>query len=724
MTNKAAGIIMVTALGLLGVGSAWVWYATNMRNPSVPPNPSASSNPFFNPSPLYLQAPPFDQIKDSDYLPAFLEGMRQAKQEIRVIADNMAEPTFENTIVAQELSGKMLSRVSRAFSIASSTNKNDAIQKIENEVSPLLSQHADSITLDAKLFARIRLLYERREILGLDQESKQLLEKYRLNFVRGGALLSDDEKNTLRTLNEEASRLSTKYSDLLLKDTNASAVVVDTAAELDGFSSSDIEAAATAANARGLKGKWVIPLLNTTTQAALSTLRNRALRERIYRASIGRCRHGGDNDTLAIIARLAQLRAQKAALLGFPTNADYVLGDQMAKNPQAALKLLGQVGPAAKKQALLEIADLQAAIDRESGGFVLQPWDWSFYAEKVRKQKYDLDESQIRPYLELDHVLKDGIFFAAHRLYGVGFKQRVDLPVYHPEVRVWEVFDADGSSIGLVYFDCFARESKKGGAWMDALVDQSDLNGTKPVVYNVLNITKPAAGQPALLSFDDVITAFHEFGHGLHGLLSKVKYPSLSGTSTPRDFVEFPSQFNEYWALEPTVLANYAKHYQTGESMPAELVAKIKKSNAFNQGFATLEYVQAALIDMEWNALQASAPLMDPIAFEQAALKKHQVDLDQVPPRYHSWYFTHIWSSGYEAGYYAYLWTAVLGADSFAWFNEHGGMTMANGRLYRDGILSRGGTVDAHQLYLRFRGQEASIEPLLKQRGFAASASR
>ena len=724
MTNKSLVIILTVSLTAVGCGAAVVGNKGPMTTSatsvtSVTASVFAdSTNPFYSPSALYLQAPAFDQIREADYLPAYLEGMRQAKAEIRIIADNPDPATFENTIVAQERSGAMLSRVSRAFGIASSTNINDVIQKIEAEISPLLAQHADSITLDPKLFARIHSLYEQRETLGLDPVAKRLLEIYHLNFVRGGALLAETDKATLRALNEEASRLITQYSEFLIKDTNAGAVVVDAIAELEGFSASDIAAAAVAATARGKAGKWVVPLLNTTTQPALASLKNRALRERIYRASIDRCRHGGAYDTRAIIARLAQLRAQKAKLLGFATNADYVLGDQMAKNPQAALALLGQVGPAAADQARREISDMQAVIDREKGGFTLQPWDWSHYAEKVRAEKFELDESQIRPYFELDHVLIDGIFFAAHKLYGITCKQRTDLPGFHPDVRVWEVFNADGSTVGLIYFDCFARETKKGGAWMDALVDQSELLGTKPVIINVLNITKPAAGEPALLSFDDVITAFHEFGHGLHGLFSQVKYPTMAGTSTPRDFVEFPSQFNENWALEPTVLANYAKHYQTGAPMPAELVEKIKKSSTFNQGFDTLEYVQAALIDMEWNALPASALLQDPVAFEQAALAKHHVDLAQVPPRYHSWYFTHIWSGGYHAGYYAYLWTAVLGADSYAWFNERGGMTAANGKRYRDGILSRGGTMDSHQLYLNFRGQEAVIEPLLRQRGF------
>ncbi|MEO7251733.1 MAG: M3 family metallopeptidase, partial [Arenimonas sp.] len=665
---------------------------------SAPATPAAISNPFYAPSTLYLQAPAWDLIKDEQFLPAFEEGMRQQKVEIRAIADNPAPPTFDNTIVALERTGTLLSRTRRGFSVATGTNINPYIQKVQTEVAPKLAAHGDSIYLDAALFARIHALYEKRDSLGLDPVSLRLLQRYHLDFVRAGALLSEADKTKLRGLNEEESKLTTKFSENLLKETNNGALVIDKVSDLDGLSPAEIGAAAVAAKSRGMEGKWVIPLINTTAQPKEASLKNRAVRERLYRASIARGSHGGENDNLGIISRLAQLRAQKAQLLGFPSYAHYVLDDQMAKTPQAAMKLLSQVGAAAVVRAKAEIADMQAVIDREHGGFKLQPWDWAYYSEKVRKEKYDLDETQVRPYFELDHVLKDGVFFAAHQMYGVTFKQRTDLPVYNPDTRVWEVFDADGSTVGLMYTDYFARESKQGGAWMDSFVDQSELMGTKPVVYNELNITKPAAGQPVLLTFDEVTTMFHEFGHGLHGLFSKVKYPYMSGTNTPRDFVEVPSQFNENWALEPTVLANYAKHYQTGAPMPADLVAKIKKSSTFNEGFGTLEYTEAALVDMEWNALPASAPLQEPIAFEQAALKKHHVDLPQVPPRYHSTYFSHIWPGGYSAGYYAYLWTAVLGADSYAWFNEHGGMNAANGKLYREGVLSRGGTMDAHQM--------------------------
>ena len=698
--------------------------STNATPPVAPVEKPVRMNPFFQTSTLYLQAPPFDQIRDEDYAPAFADGMKQQAAEMRAIADNAEAPTFDNTIVAMEKSGALLTRVRKVFFNLTESTTNPTIIAVQADVAPKLATHSDSITLDPKLFARISALYDKRDSLGLDAIDKRLLERYHLDFVRAGAKLSEADKTTLRALNQEESTLMTKFSDAQHKDNNASAVVVDTVAELEGLSASDIEAAATAAKARNLAGKWVLPLINTTGQEELASLKNRALRERIYKASVARGSHGGDTDLRGVVSRLAQLRAQRAKLLGFADFASYTLDDQMAKNPKAALELLSKIGPAAVKRAKEEMADMQKVIDKEHGGFKLQPWDWAFYAEKVRKEKYDLDESQIRPYFELDHVLKDGVFFAANKMYGVTFKQRTDLPVYNPDVRVWEMFDADGSTIGLLYTDYYARESKRGGAWMDSFVDQTNLLGTKAVVVNVLNIAKPADGQPTLLNFDNVTTMFHEFGHGIHGLFSKVKYPYMSGTSTPRDFVEFPSQFNENWALEPTVLANYAKHYKTGEAMPADLVAKVKKSSTFNQGFDTLEQLEAALIDMEWHALPASAPLQDVEKFEASALKKHHVDFAPVPPRYHTTYFNHIWPGGYAAGYYAYNWTAVLAADTFAWFSEHGGMTAENGKRFRDMVLSKGGTLDAHAMYLAFRGKEPSVEPMLEHRGLIAPSKK
>jgi peptidyl-dipeptidase Dcp len=698
-------------------GGAQPFMATPPTVAPAPAAPPPRANPLLAMSPLYEHAPAFDQLHEEDYMPAFVEGMRLQAAEIRAIADRADAPTFDNTIVAMERSGVTLTRVNYAFGNLAQALTNPTMQKIEADVAPLLAKHSDDIHLDARLFARVHALYQGRDALGLDPVDRRLLERYHLDFVRAGAQLGGADQLALRALNEEESKLSAKYSELQIKDMNASAVVVDHVEELAGLSEVDVAAAAAAAAARGQQGKWVLPLVNTTTQPALASLSNRALRERIFRASIARGHHGGDTDVRALVGRLAQLRAQRARLLGFSSSASYILDDQMAKSPEAAMKLLGQLGPPAVARARAEAAELQKVIDAEHGGFKLQPWDWQFYSERVRKAKYALDDAQIRPYFELDHVLKDGVFFAAHQMYGVTIKQRTDLPVYEPDVRAWEVFDADGSSIGLLYTDYFARESKHGGAWMNSYNDQSTLLGEKPVVSNVLNIPKPAAGLPALLTFDEVTTMFHEFGHGLHGLLSRVKYPYMSGTNTPRDFVEFPSQFNESWALEPSVFASYAKHHQTGAPMPADLVAKIKKASTFNQGYDTLEALESQLIDLEWHALPALAPPQDPEKFEAAALEKHGVALASVPPRYHTTYFSHIWGGGYAAGYYAYAWTAVLAADSTAWFAEHGGMTAENGKKFRDGVLSRGATRDAHQLYLDFRGREPSVAALLEHRG-------
>ncbi|MBS2031246.1 MAG: M3 family metallopeptidase [Deltaproteobacteria bacterium] len=675
------------------------------------------SNPLLTKSTLYLEAPRFDLIREEHYMPAFEEGMKQELAETQAIANQAEPPTFENTIVALEKSGQLLRRVNYIFGAMSGSMDDPTMQKIQNDVAPLLAKHADDIHLDAKLFARVDALYQQRAKLGLDAVDLRLLERYHLDFVRAGAQLSPTDQAQLRKLNEEESSLAAKYSELQIKEMNAGAVVVDDVHQLEGMSESDIATAAAAAQARGLKDKWVIPLRNTTGQAPLASLKNRELREKIFEASIRRGHSGGPNDVTKLVARLAQIRATRAKLLGFPSFDAYTLDDQMAKTPEAALNLLTQLGTAAVARAKVEGAEMQQVIDTQKGGFKLQPWDWAYYAEQVRQAKYALDNSQVRQYFELDRVLQDGVFYAANKLYGVTFKQRTDLPVFQPDVRVWEVFNADGSTIGLIYTDYFARESKHGGAWMNSFVDQSDLLGEKPVVCNTLNIPKPAAGQPALLTFDEVTTMFHEFGHALHGLFSQVKYPYMSGTNTPRDFVEFPSQFNENWALEPSVFANYAKHYQTGAAMPADLVAKIRKASTFNEGFETLEATESALLDLEWHALPASAELQDVEKFEPAALHKHGVDLPTVAPRYHTTYFSHIWDGGYAAGYYAYAWTAVLASDAYAWFVEHGGLTAENGKIFREEILSRGNTVDTHDLFVKFRGREPSVKPLLEKRG-------
>jgi peptidyl-dipeptidase Dcp len=681
------------------------------------PVAATASNPFFAPSTLALQAPAFDQIKDEHYLPAFDEGMKQQLAEIRVIADNPEPASFDNTIVAMERSGALLYRVSKVFFNMSASNTNDAIQKIEAEVAPKLAAHQDEIALDGKLFARVKAIYDARDTLGADPEAKRLVERYQQQFVRAGALLDDASKAQLRKINEELSNLQTKFGENLLKEVNDSAVVFDSAEALAGLTQSDLDGAAAAAKARGLEGKWVVALQNTTPQPILASLSNRDSRKRIFEASINRGTRGNAFDQRAGILRIAALRAERAKLLGFDSSAAYVLDDQMAKTPAAVDKMLNDLVPAVMANVKREAADIQAAIDADKGGFQLEGQDWAYYSEKVRKARFDLDESQIRPYFELDRVLKDGLFFAMNQLYGITLTERKDLPVYHPDVRVFDVFDADGTQIGLYYADYFARESKRGGAWMDTFVDQTDLLGTKPVVVNVLNIPKPAAGQPTLMTYDEVSTLFHEFGHAIHGLFSKVKYPLLTGTNVPRDFVEFPSQANEDWSLEPRVLANYAKHYQSGDPMPAELLAKIEKARTFGQGFATLEYIGAAMLDMDWHKIPAASPPTDALAFEAAALKARGVDFAPIPPRYRTGYFGHIWPGGYFAGYYAYIWSEVLAADSFAHIMANGGLTRANGDAYRAGVLSRGGTQEAMDLYKAWRGGEPTVDALLERRG-------
>jgi len=690
--------------------------ACNKSTPTAAPE-NAAANPFFEVSTLPFHAPPFDKIKDTDYQPAIEEGMKQHLAEIEKIAGSTEPATFENTIVEMEKSGQLLTRVAKVFFAIAQANTNDTIQQVQSEVAPKLAAHQDEIYMDPKLFARVKEIYDARETLGLDAEAVHLVERYYRNFVRAGALLSDEDKAKLRELNQEESKLTTSFHEKLLAGVNAGAVEIDDVAKLDGLSQGAIDAAAEAAKRHELEGKWVLELRNTTQQPALGSLTNRAVREQLFTASVERGIKGDDTDTTGICSRLAQLRAEKAKLLGYDTFAAYSLDDQMAKTPENAIKLMTDLVPAATAKARSEVAKMQKVIDAEKGGFKLAAWDWDFYAEKVRKAEYDLDESAIRPYFELDRVREDGVFFAANQLYGLTFKERTDIPVYHPDVRVFEVFDADGQSLALFYFDPFARSNKSGGAWMDSFVDQSGLMGTKPAVFNVTNFTKPAEGQPALISFDDVSTMFHEFGHALHGIFSNVQYPTVAGTNVPRDYVEFPSQFNEHWALEPTVFANYAKHHETGEPMPQELVDKIVKARTFNQGYATTEYLASALLDMAWHTLDANVGLQDVKAFEPIALSRFKVNMAEVPPRYHTAYFSHIWDGGYSAGYYAYLWSEVIDNDAYEWFVENGGMTRENGQRFRDMILSRGSTEDVAEMYRAFRGKDPSVEPLLKHRG-------
>ena len=673
------------------------------------------ANPLLTQSTLPFQAPVFDRITDADFQPALEEGMRQQLQEIESIANNPAPPSFVNTIEAMERSGALLRRVEPIFDGMTSSNTNPALQKVESEEAPKLAAHDDEIYLNAKLFARVKAIYDMRATLKLDPEALHLVERYYRDFVRSGALLGETDKATLRALNKEESTLETDYRTKRLAGSNAAAIVVDTRAELDGLSDADVAAAAQEAARRGLTGKWVVTLQNTTQQPALAYLKNRALRKRLHDASSARGTGNGANSTEKIITRLAQLRAQKARLLGFPSFAAFALDDQMAKVPDNALKLMNDIVPAATARAREEAARMQKLIDQEGGGFQLAPWDWQFYAERVRKADYDIDESEVRPYFELNRVLNDGLFFAATRLYGITFVERHDIPVYQPDVRVWEVRDADGTPLGLFYEDFFSRDNKDGGAWTSGFVGQSKLLGTKNVVTNNENFTKPAPGEPALLTSDEVTTLFHEFGHALHSLFSTVRYPRSNGIV--RDFTEFPSQLNEHWAFDPVVFANYAKHYKTGAPMPPALLDKVKKTKTFNQGFATTENVAASLLDLAWHLLPADAPLQNVGAFESDALKKYRVDVPQVPPRYHSTYFTHIWSNGYSARYYSYLWTEVLDDDAYDWFMEHGGMTRQNGDRYRQMILARRGSQDFAAMFRAFRGRDPVVGPLLRERG-------
>jgi peptidyl-dipeptidase Dcp len=681
-------------------------------------------NPFYAPSALPFHAPPFDKIKDSDYQPAIDAGMAEQLKEVEAIANNPVPPTFENTLVALERSGRLLDRVMNVFNGVTSANTDEALQKVQEYEAPRQAALQDAIYLNSKLFARVKAIYDRRESFNLDPEALKLVDFTYKKFIHSGANLSDADKEKLKKINEEDSTLQAAFQSKLLAATKAAAYFTSDASALAGYSPSQLAAAAQAAEGRGQKG-WLIPLQNTTQQPDLVYLTNRATRQAVFENSWNRAEHGDANDTRQTIARMAQLREQKAALLGFQSYAAWTLTDQMAKTPEAALHFVEALAPAATARAASEARDIQALIDAQNGGshstagagFKLEPWDWNFYQEQVRKAKYDLDEAEVKQYFELNNVLENGVFYAAHQLYGLTFKELHDIPVYQPDVRVFEVFNADGSALALFYCDYFKRDNKNGGAWMDVFVNQSKLLGELPVVYNVANFDKPAPGQPALLSFDDVTTMFHEFGHGLHGMFADTMYPSLSGTQTARDFVEFPSQFNEHWASYPEVFAHCARHYKTGEPMPAELAAKLTKARTFNQGYMLTEILAAAELDLKWHSLEATAPFKDPDVFEKQALEQSRLWVSAVPPRYRSTYFLHIWANGYAAGYYAYLWTEMLDDDAFQWFLDHGGLTRANGDRFRQMILSRGNTEDLEKMYTNWLGAEPSIEPMLKFRG-------
>lgn len=676
-----------------------------------------ATNPFFEASKLPLQAPDFTKIKDSDYQPALEEGMKQQQAEIGKIADNSEAPTFENTLVALEKSGQLLNRVNGVFNLVTSANTNLTLQKVQEEEASKLAANTDAIFLNTKLFKRVQAIYQKRNDLKLDAESKRLVEYYEQKFELAGANLSESAKDTLKKYNQEEAGLSAKFTNMVLAANKAGALLITDKAELAGLSDAEIQAAAENAKAARQDGKWLLSLQNTTQQPLLQSLSNRATRQKLFEASYTRAEKGDANDTRKTIARIAELHALEAKLLGFRNYADWKLRDQMAQTPEAVEQFLGKLVPAATAKAKAEAADIQAVIDQQKGGFKLEPWDWNYYAEQVRKAKYDLDENEIKPYFELDKVLKDGVFYAANQLYGLTFKERKDLPVYQPDVRVFDVFDKDGSQLGIFYCDYFKRDNKNGGAWMSNIVGQSKLLNQKPVIYNVCNFTKPAPGKPALISADDAKTMFHEFGHGLHGLFANEQYPTLASPNTARDYVEFPSQFNEHWMMDPKVFAHFAVHYQTGAPMPQALVDKIKKAGTFNQGYALTEALGGDAIDMAWNTLSADNAKQDVDKFEAASLAKAGLNLSQVPPRYRSSYFLHIWSNGYAAGYYAYAWTEMLDDDAFSWFQENGGLTRANGQRFRDMILSKGNTESYGDMFKAFRGHNPDINPMLKSRG-------
>jgi peptidyl-dipeptidase Dcp len=674
-----------------------------------------TENPFALRSTLEYEMPDFSRINDESYLPAFHAGCAEQLHEVHEIL-KQDEVTFENTIVAMERSGQLLMRVLTVFYNKSSSDTTDRLDEIEEELAPKLSAHMDAIRLNQDLFGRIKHLHENRDSLELNNEDAWLLERYYMDFTHAGAHLTDAQREELTSLNEELSKLETLFGKNLLADTNDLAVEVDDVAELDGLSENEIAACAAAAKARGLEGKWLVTMVNFTGHPLLSSLKNRSLRERIMKNSLlkGNC---DVKDNRKVILEIVKLRAKRAELFGVKTHAEHVLQDRNAQNPENVHKMLKQIAPAAVRNARLEGADLQKAINASGESFTLESWDWDFYTEAVRMEKYNLDTTAMRPYFELERVLTDGVFFAANKLFGISFKERKDIVTYHPDARAFEVFNEDGSKLALFIGDFYTRDSKRGGAWMNNLVDQNHLLGQLPVVVNNLNVPKPPAGQPTLLTYDEITTLFHEFGHTLHGILSDVKYPRFSGTSVERDFVEFPSQVNEMWLTWPEVLDNYARHYETGEKIPQEWVDNLKAASAFNEGHATTSYLAAAILDLAWHSLDADATVADVEEFEAKAIESYGLDYSPVPTRYRSTYFSHIFAGGYSAGYYGYIWSEVLDADTVDWFKENGGLTRANGDHFRNTLLSRGGSINSMQMFRNFRGRDATIEPLLKRRG-------
>ena len=672
------------------------------------------ANPFAQRSDLDFELPPFALIKEEHYLPAFYEGCTQQLAEVQAILDTPGAATFENTIVALEKSGQMLMRTLLVFFNKSSSDTNDAMDKIEEEMAPKLAAHQDAINLNPALYARIKSLYDNRESIGLNTEDAWLLERYYKDLIHAGAHLSESQRDRLKELNEELSKLETQFSKNVLADTNDLAVLVDTIDELDGLSENEIASAAAAAKDRGHEGKWLIGMVNFSGNPVLDSLTNRALRKKIMQDSLLKGNRANENDNKPVILKVVKLRAERAKLFGKNTHAEHVIAVQTAEHPDNVHAMLRKIAPAAVRNAQAEAQDL-----KKSAGSEIESWDWGFYTEQVRLEKYNIDTSKMRPYFELESVLTNGIFFAANKLFGITFKERPDLVTYHPEARAFEVFNEDGSKLGLFIGDFYTRDSKRGGAWMNNLVDQNFLFNQLPVVVNNLNIPKPPAGKPTLLTFSETTTLFHEFGHALHGLLSQVKYPRVSGTSVQRDFVEFPSQVNEMWILWPEVVENYARHFETGEKLPQEWIDNLDAASTFNEGHATTSYLAAAILDLAWHSLDSeeAAKVTDVEAFEAQAIKDYGLDFAPVPTRYRSTYFSHIFAGGYSAGYYGYIWSEVLDADTVDWFKENGGLQRKNGEHFRNTLLGRGGSIDSMQMFRNFRGRDSKIEPLLKRRG-------
>ncbi|MEI6038421.1 MAG: M3 family metallopeptidase [Actinomycetes bacterium] len=672
-----------------------------------------TSNPFALRSTLEYELPPFALIKEEHYLPAFYAGCEQQLAEVEAIIA-AGEPTFENTLVALEKSGQLLARMLLVFYNKSSSDTSDSLIAIEEEMAPKLAAHSDAIKLNPALFSRIKKLYETRATLGLNDEDANLLDKYHTDFIHAGAHLTESQRETLKGINEQLSKLQTQFDKSVLADSNDLAVVVDSLEELDGLSENEIAAYAAAAKDRGLEGKYLIGAVNYSGNPALASLTNRKLRKQIMENSLIKANRDNENDTKKILVEMVKLRAESAKLFGVKTYAQYSLQTSTAKGPENVHKMLRQIAPAAVRNAKAEAADLQAAIGDQ---FTLESWDWDFFTEKVRLAKYNVDTTAMRPYFELQRVLNDGVFFAANKLFGISFKERKDLVTYHPDALAYEVFNEDGSKLGLFIGDFYTRDSKHGGAWMNNLVDQNFLFNQLPIVVNNLNIPKPPAGQLTLLTFDEITTLFHEFGHALHGLLSQGTYIRTSGTNVERDFVEFPSQVNEMWILWPEVVQNYARHHETGEKLPQEWIDSLEAAKAFNEGHATTSYLAAAILDLAWHEIEAGQPIGDVVEFEKRAIQDYGLDFSPVPTRYRTTYFGHIFAGGYSASYYGYIWSEILDAESVNWFKENGGLTRANGDHFRKQLLSRGGSIDSMQMFKNFRGREATIEPLLKRRG-------